>query len=160
MWAKYSWAWGPAWGEVDRPSSPTLNKMGFPFSSRYHLQMASCLGVGFWVHAPFFMPGFSLLWISAWCHRFCEFICAPGLLSDRHSFHSYLGAIHHLWLLECFHLPVDVWPLRERVRHPIYGWASIVFHSLYIVQMWVSMLVPIYVKKLLWQELWSIGFDL
>lgn len=44
---------GPIWSVVDTPRDDSLEKINFPFLSRYQLQIASWLGVKLGVRFPF-----------------------------------------------------------------------------------------------------------
>lgn len=110
------------------------------------------------VHFPF-----SVLWLclcgSCASASLCEFI--SPVVSGRYNF---IGVIYHLWLFQSFHpLIVHSLALRGVVggKHA-FNTACFKFSlSVYIIQLWVSVLfIPIYCKKFLWEGWsmhWAIG---
>lgn len=65
MLTKYFWVWGLSWSVVDKPSVIPLKKIDFSSSISYHLQLASWLGVGVYIHLPFSVLKFCLAWACA-----------------------------------------------------------------------------------------------
>lgn len=55
------WTWGLIWSVVDIPSFATLEQT--PFPSRHKMHIAAWLGL--WVHIPFSVLGFCLIWTYA-----------------------------------------------------------------------------------------------
>lgn len=75
------------------PRDSTLEENEFPFPSRHHLQTASWLGVGPWVHFPFSVLQFHLLWthaglmctsLSLWAHRWINPVVSGKQFPWRH----------------------------------------------------------------------------
>lgn len=109
-------------------------KLAFPFTSRYSWQTASWLWVGLCIHSPFSALGSWLVWIRVGpvlAVRGCEFMCAPVLLCLQ--FCS-LGVIHHLWLLQSFHLLFHKDPRAFCYKHSIWSFMLRVSHCLHMVQ--------------------------
>lgn len=83
---------------------------------------------------------------GAWCPCLCELLYTSVLLYLEDTFFFFFKVIYHFWLLKSSHLlfcrkaPL---PLNLEL-----GW-DVSFRTKY-VQLWISVLIPIYCKKLSW----------
>ena len=132
------------------PSETPLEKTNFAFASRYQLQITFRSSMRAYVHLALSVLGPHVVWTCA--GHVCvatvsEFICASVLLclEDIVSLES-SGSYSLSISSSTRHLTLDDIPFRTE--------CSNVSQSLHIVQLWVSLLVPIcFKKKLLWWRL-------
>lgn len=142
--------WDLLWNLVDIPSAIPVEKTDLLSPSSYQLQMTPWLGMGLCPPFAFLVLGFvwielvQVLCVLSWC------LWAHVWISTVESVRCcFLGVIHNLGLLESFQILFckDSYDSRGGMRQRP---ASL---TLCIVQLWVSVLVTVYCKKLLWWDL-------
>lgn len=146
MVVNYPWAWALPWGVADKPNETPLKKTDFLSACRYHLQISSWIGVRAHAHFPLSVLRPHLVWSCAGLTHVliisgCAYVHLP-LVSGKHCLFE---DIHHLWLLN-FTASYFSWILERRRLMKILC-LVLVFQSLsplYIVQLKVAVLIPIY----------------
>lgn len=159
VWTTHYWAEVLPLSVVYIPTGDPVEKTTFSLAISCQLEMASWLGME--ILFPFFLPVLitSLAWrcagpihvaTSLWVHSYCQlcqFYCVwktVSLVSSALSGSCNLSA-------SSFTYACQPWDEGLGEDIPLGTGCSKVSHSLYIVQLWLSIFVPIYYsKKSLW----------